>query len=334
MDLLDRYLQAVKFWLPKAQQDDIVAELSADIHSQIEEQETELGRRLNEAEMEAILKKRPAPLLMATRYLPQRYLIGPVLFPVYLFVLKIVTLCYLVPWILVWVALISFNPRYRAAHSVSGDLFGGWGSFWLTAFFMIGIVTTVFAVLERKQSWSSSLEHWEPRKLPPVRNPMHIPRSDSVVELAANLVFIVWCVDRMWSRTVFDFSGVRIVLAPGWQVFVWAFLMLALLQVVLSAANLLHPHWTPLRSGSRLVLDVAGSAAFCWLLKAHLLAGISAPDLSPEKAAAVVNAINTYMARSFPIAVVACVMIVGLADVGRIVRLGRASRARLIQTLA
>jgi hypothetical protein len=32
--------------------------------------------------------------------------------------------------------------------------------------------------------------------------------------------------------------------------------------------------------------------------------------------------------------VVACVMIVGLADVGRIVRLGRASRARLIQTLA
>lgn len=28
MELLDRYLQAVKFWLPKKQQQDIIAELS------------------------------------------------------------------------------------------------------------------------------------------------------------------------------------------------------------------------------------------------------------------------------------------------------------------
>ena len=57
MELLDRYLQAVRFWLPKAQQQDIIAELSSDLHSQIEDRETELGRPLNEAELEAILKK-------------------------------------------------------------------------------------------------------------------------------------------------------------------------------------------------------------------------------------------------------------------------------------
>ncbi len=34
MDLLDRYLQAVGSWLPKAQRDDIVAELSEDIRTQ------------------------------------------------------------------------------------------------------------------------------------------------------------------------------------------------------------------------------------------------------------------------------------------------------------
>src|ERR1700730_6824596 len=254
MDLLDRYLQAVKFWLPRAQQDDIAAELSADIQSQIEEQETELGRRLNDAEIEAMLKKRPAPLLMATRYLPQQYLIGPVLFPVYRFVLKIVILCYLAPWLLVWIGLMTLNPHYRATHSISGVLIGGWGSFWLTAFFMIGMVTTVFAILERKQSSSSFLEHWEPRKLPPVRNPRHIPRSGSVLELAANLVFIVWLVNGMWSRTIFDLSGVRIVLAPAWQIFIWAFLLLTLAQVALSAVNLLHPYWTPLRSSIRLLL--------------------------------------------------------------------------------
>ena len=31
MELIDRYLQAVRFWLPKAQADDIIAELSEDI---------------------------------------------------------------------------------------------------------------------------------------------------------------------------------------------------------------------------------------------------------------------------------------------------------------
>src|SRR4249919_1210750 len=94
-ELVDRYLQAVGFWLPKAQQQDILAELSEDLHSQIEEKETELGRSLNESEMDAILKQRGRPLLVANRYLPQRSLIGPVLFPIYLFVVKLVALFYL-----------------------------------------------------------------------------------------------------------------------------------------------------------------------------------------------------------------------------------------------
>jgi hypothetical protein len=56
-DLLDRYLHAVRFWLPKSQQQDIVAELSEDLHAQIEEQESALKRPLNESELEAILKR-------------------------------------------------------------------------------------------------------------------------------------------------------------------------------------------------------------------------------------------------------------------------------------
>jgi hypothetical protein len=71
-------LQAVKFWLPKAQKQDITAELAEDIRSHIDEKEAE-------------------------RYLPQRHLIGPVLFPIYRFVLKLVLFVYLVPWLVVWI---------------------------------------------------------------------------------------------------------------------------------------------------------------------------------------------------------------------------------------
>src|SRR5437016_1150491 len=97
MELLDRYLQAVRFFLPKKQKVDIIAELSEDLRSQIEEKETQLGRTLTETELEAILKRCGSPWEVGSRYLPQRYLIGPTLFPVYRFFLGILLLACVVP---------------------------------------------------------------------------------------------------------------------------------------------------------------------------------------------------------------------------------------------
>ena len=48
MEMIDRYLQAVKFALPQAQREDIIKELRDNILSQIEERESGLGRPLNE----------------------------------------------------------------------------------------------------------------------------------------------------------------------------------------------------------------------------------------------------------------------------------------------
>ncbi len=219
MDLLDRYLHAVRFWLPRAQQDDITAELAEDLHSQIEDQEAKLGRKLNEAEMEFILKHRGRPLLVANHYLPQQYLIGPLMFPVYKFVLTIVALCYLGAGVARVIGLMSFDPRYRAAHSVARAFLDAWGSFWLAIFVAVGVVTIIFAVLERVQSKSRFLENWNPRKLPPARDPNRIPRLNSTIDLAANLAFAVWWVADMWSTTIIDRGGVRIELAPVWKFF-------------------------------------------------------------------------------------------------------------------
>jgi len=104
-ELLNRYLQAVRFWLPRTQQQDIIAELSLDLHSQIEDKETELGRPVDEAELEAILRKCGSPILVASRYRRQTQLIEPALFPIYQFVLKVVLL-----WILVPVFVVIIGP--------------------------------------------------------------------------------------------------------------------------------------------------------------------------------------------------------------------------------
>jgi len=99
MELLDRYLAAIRFWLPKPQRQDILAELTEDIRSQIEERESSLGRKLSEPELAELLQKRGSPYRVACRFLPQRYLIGPAFFPIYSLILKGIGLFYLVPWL-------------------------------------------------------------------------------------------------------------------------------------------------------------------------------------------------------------------------------------------
>lgn len=287
MELIDRYLQAVKFWLPKQQKQDIIAELSEDIYAQVEEQEAALGRKLNEAEVEVLLKQRGRPVLVANSYLPQQYLIGPVLFPIYLFVLKVVALCYLVPWVLVWIGMMIYSPAYRAeqgAHSWISALGSLWGSFWLTAFITVGAVTIAFAVLERTQAKSQFLEKWDPRKLPPVRDPNRIRLFDSIVELVVNLFVFGWWAQNMTSPIVLQHPDVRIMLAPVWSYFYWGFLAISLVNASLAAVNLMRPYATRVRATVRFVSDFAGSALFCWLLKANVLTGITIANVPAAKA--------------------------------------------------
>ena len=111
-DLLDRYLHAVKFWLPKAQQEDIIAELAEDLHSQVEESEAALGHPLAEDDLVALLKKRGSPLRVASGYIPEQRLINPAMLAIYRLVLKIVLLWVLAPLFVV----IFAGPIFTSPH--------------------------------------------------------------------------------------------------------------------------------------------------------------------------------------------------------------------------
>src|SRR5580692_5524820 len=91
MELLDRYLEAVRKQLPWERQDDIFAELRANLEAQLEDRQEEVGHKLTEEEAKAWVGQLPAPAMMAGRYRRQQYLIGPGLFPIYSLVLRMVT---------------------------------------------------------------------------------------------------------------------------------------------------------------------------------------------------------------------------------------------------
>jgi hypothetical protein len=194
-----------------------------------------------------------------------------------------------------------------------------WGPLWLAAFFAFGVITIVFAALERSQASSRLLEDWDPRKLPAVHDPNRISRASSIFELAANTVFCMWWIGTMSPIIVLGESAARITLAPVWRYFFWGFLLLALANIAMSGVSLLRPYWTRVRASVRLATDTIGVVLFSWLCKAEILAGISVPTVAPAKTLEVTNAINLWMSRSFLMVVAVGIVIVAF-DVRRIIR--------------
>jgi len=323
MQLVERYLQAVKFWLPKQQKEDILAELSADIQSQIEDRETVLGRALNETEIEEVLKQRGRPCLVASGFRPQESLIGPVLYPIYLFCLKCALLGYLVPWLVVSLILLIVRPSFSASQSVPAwfmTLATVSGHLWTMAFVAAGTITLFFAILERVQAKSHWLENWSPRKLPAVRNDNLNTRTSAGFELAIILLAIAWWCAYMDTTVVYLGESVRFDLKPQWLWFFWGYLLVLLLTAATAAFSLVRPASGRSRAALRLVNTAFGGILFCWLLNSSIVAGISAPNLTAQKSIEIANGFNHWMITILPIGVIAAVVIAAI-DVYRIVRI-------------
>jgi len=260
-NLLNRYLQAVGFWLPRRQKEDIRAELSEDLRSQIEDREESLGRSLSDAEIAAILKQRGRPMFVAGGFMPQRSLIGPALYPIYVFVLKIVTLCYLVPWFLTWLGLTIFEGAQSRIHIHTP--ISSLGTLWTIAFTQFGVITLIFAVLERVSVRSQLVCDWDPGKLPKVHLPQTAKRrANALAGVIFGFLGLIWLLALptfpflILGPTAFELNA-----APIWEtVYAWI-IALAVAGIAENAVTLLAPQVTWFRP----VFRLGTSALSLWI---------------------------------------------------------------------
>ncbi len=279
-ELVRRYLYVVQFWLPKQQRDDIAAELAENLRSEIEEREAELGRKLDEAELVAILKAHGEPIAVATPYLPARYVIGPALYPLYRFVLKLVVLGILVP---MYVVVVGPLVVKASAHPTLAGIQALWNLV-MAAVFSVGAVTFVFAMIELHARGRAP--DWDPRQLPApparradARGPMLWYRAASSMGVSA-LFTLAW-VYLAQPQAAADFNGVRIALAPVWRSLFWPILAVLLGGAVVGVAGLLRPNAARLHAALRLVFDALGMAIIGVLLGAQSWVEIAAPGQPP-----------------------------------------------------
>jgi len=318
MDLLDRYLQAVRFWLPAKQKHDIIAELSEDLHTQIQEREDALGRSLNEDEQVELLKRFGPPMDVAGRYLPQQQPMPPAMFMLYKFVLKLVLV-----WVLLPLFVIVFAGPFFAAQNHPAALVATVIRYLQASVFAVGMITIVFALLAKYQP-ALGLDRFDPRKLPRVRaprNPMYIPRFGSANEVIWNTLFALWWVDFFRIPVGYGQGAdtVRVTMVPVWHNFFWPILAVIVASICLGVVNFVRPWWTRLRSLARLAIDWAALVISLLLLGNGYYAEVSGSGLSTAKAAAATHGLNLGLQITF--AIMAVVFALGvLADLRRLLR--------------
>jgi hypothetical protein len=289
-DLTDRYLNAVKFWLPGKQQKDILAEIAEDLHAQIEERELALGHPLEEADLLALLRRRGSPLRVASGFIPEQRLINPAMLPLYRLVLKIVLLWVLLPTF----AIVFIAPIFDSANAALALVrFFVEGT--RALFFVVGIVTAAFALLDRYHTkW---VDNWDPRKLPRVP-PAHQPMEwyNDFAGFAFGIgAFVFWAV-MLWHRSAFVVpGGLRIVLSSAWGQIYWGVLVLTLVRAFVDLYCFVRRAWTPARSWMRLAIGAVTVIGALLLLRVGNWIDIAGPGVTPANAAKIVLWVNNGM---------------------------------------
>jgi hypothetical protein len=160
MDVLEDYLRAVAALLPRAQRDDIVAELRDLILSRVEEREAELGRPLTLEETEAVLREVGHPVVVAARYRegPQ-HVVGPALYPYWLFGVKIAVTIQGAAALVVFIvrAIVIGNPGLAFGQALGSAIVG--------TVTMIGFATLAAWLVERYGVRVGYFDRWRVREL-------------------------------------------------------------------------------------------------------------------------------------------------------------------------
>lgn len=262
MEMLERYLTAIRKFLPWQRQDDIIAELRANMESQLEDAEAERGRALTEAEVEEWLKKMGPPIVVASRYQPQRSLIGPALFPMYWYVLRLALLwAFLANMIVVAVQTGAGQAGLEAMGRVPIVLM--WVAAWITlAFAAVEFAAERYPEICKSQHWIYG--KWSPASLPGLEETAAGGgRSRSYFKAVADVVFgilfLAWLLLIPYHPVLLFGPGLRgmqespYALAPPWWRFYWIVIGLNVVQLAWKCIDLLRGTWQRVSAAQQIV---------------------------------------------------------------------------------
>jgi hypothetical protein len=323
MELLDRYLEAVRKHLPWQRQDDIIAELRANLEAQLEEKEAALGRPLTKAEAEAWLKELGSPMQMAAPYQPQHYLIGPNIFPTYRYVLKLAC-----SWAAIIYAIVTVVQLFATQNPSETALFDAVLHLPWVLITAAAWVTMIFAAVEfammrgyvKIPALCASSPHWTPGSLPPLGHDAASgkkPRSyaQAIAEAVFGILFLGWLTlipqhpYVLMGPGAYWLKASPFQLAPVWAPLFWSIVAITLVQIGWNIAALLSGRWQRPQPMKQVVFKVLGliPAAIILTAPGKIVVLLRHPATDQARYGLQLDAINHYFHWS---AEVICVIII------------------------
>ncbi|MCK5759262.1 MAG: hypothetical protein KAH14_09220, partial [Clostridiales bacterium] len=214
MELLERYLYAVGRWLPRKQKKDILAELESSIYDTLE---SRFGKAddYNEDNLSEILQELGEPWKVASAYSSfADRLIGPELLPIYFTLTAIVSGAVAIGLVISFI-IGMFRPDLSFSEFIL-SLLKLIPNLIFSSVFVVGIITIIFAVIERtvpahklkvdttfkKSGVTISLdksntkhtktEGWSPKDLPSVpKGKIKISKTEAIITIIFTVIAIV-----------------------------------------------------------------------------------------------------------------------------------------------
>ena len=243
-EMIDRYVNEVGERLPRNTRADIEMELRSLLHDALDEQSDGEPTPKMAA---AMLKDFGPPEVIAARYRPDEVLIGAQLFPIYRQVLTIVLTIIGVLHLLLLVGAI-----WQESTNVINDIISVGFAFGRSAFVSAGVITIIFAAIERLAGDSLKVPDpetadWDPNNLPPVKDPDRVNRGEFLVEVVLTFLFIAWLTSATnWisgAPVGAADTGIWILISPEFVQFIPWLVASWLLESALKTAVLIQGRW-------------------------------------------------------------------------------------------
>ncbi len=331
MNLIDRYVAEVGKNLPLLNgREDIEKELKSTLEDMLEDRAQNSGRVRDEALEIEVLKEYGSPQKVAQTYNPHPYLIGPKLFPFFLFVLKIViTVVVSVMLVLAGVQAVTDTPFMGADFvKIIGQ---GLGSALSAAIAAFGNVVLVFVIIERvlpdkEIGGFDDEKDWDPASLAKEPDPDSVSRFELITEIVFTFVALaILNIYPQWLGMIF-FTGDEQVFVPMFTEKFFQFVpwinVVIVAEILLDIFLLRNAIWNRLTRLGKVIIEAASLTLTVLILRTPGVIGFSAKSFAngpfPPEQAEIFVTIATY---TFPIVMAIVIIIQSIELVKAVYRL-------------
>ncbi len=274
---IDRYVAEVGRMLPERTRADVEREIRSLLHDELDAETADA--RPTDEQVFAVLQRFGPPREVAMRYGASQYLIGPLLYPTFVTVLRVVVGIVLAVSLFGVILALAQAPASLEVGKVIGELVGGvvQAAAW---------VVIVFALVERLnlRELNQQSQVWNPRSLPPVEDYNRVSVFETVFTVVFTTAFIVVLnigLDSQGRLTAqgSDWTSISIFSAAFMRYVPWLTSLLVA-ELAVSVVALIRGRWAPLLRMANMALNVAWIALAYLMLIGPSLAGWDALDLA------------------------------------------------------